>query len=99
MSCCASTTSTWPALGQVFESVVVRWPTPEDFYDATVFEVPGQRGLFLEPRLRREVFATDAGTRREQWETLRRVALDLGVDPQSLGVEEPRSDAENNSTG
>jgi hypothetical protein len=43
------------ALGQVFESIVVRWPTPEDFDDATVFEVPAQRGLFLEPRLRPEV--------------------------------------------
>ena len=86
------------ALGQVFESVVVRWPTPQDFDDATVFEVPGQRGLFLEPRLRREVFAADTDMRSEQWATLKRVAIDLGIEPHGLDESVPYT-SENNSTG
>jgi signal transduction histidine kinase len=82
------------ALGQVFESVVVRWPQVADLDDPTVFEVPGAPGVpHLQPRLRREVFDADAETRQGQWESLRRVALDLGVDP------DRRYSAENNSSG
>jgi len=89
------------ALAQVFERVVVRWPTPQDFDDPTVFEVPGVAGWpFLEPILRRDVFDAGAETRADQWSTVRRVALDLGVEPAAL---EPGAggvgDDDNNQTG